>query len=36
LNYAGICVEFLGEKEPPTLEQIMSLIPKVKLIVVSH
>jgi hypothetical protein len=36
LNYGGICAEFLGEKEPPTLEQIMSLIPKEKLIVVSH
>jgi hypothetical protein len=35
LNYDGICSEFLGEKESPTLEQILSLVPNEKLVVFS-
>ena len=35
LNYDGICKEFLGEKEPPTMEDILNLIPQDKLIVIS-
>ena len=34
LNYGGICKEFLGEKEPPTMNEILSLIPQEKLIVI--
>lgn len=34
LNYQGICKEFLGEKEPPTMEEIISLIPEQKRIVI--
>ena len=34
LNYDGICKEFLGEKEPPNMNEILSLIPKEKLIVI--
>lgn len=36
LNYKGICSEFLGESESPTLEQILSLIPDEKLVVFSY
>ncbi len=32
LNYDGIVKEFLGEKESPTFEEIINLIPKEKLI----
>jgi hypothetical protein len=35
LNYDGICKEFLGEKEQPTLDEIINLIPEDKLIVIS-
>ena len=35
LNYDGICKEFLGEKEPPTMNEILSLIPQEKLIVIN-
>jgi len=34
LNCDGICSEFLGEKEPPTWEEILELIPEEKRIVV--
>jgi hypothetical protein len=34
LNYQGICKEFLGEKEPPTMEEIINLIPEQKRIVI--
>jgi hypothetical protein len=33
LNYDGICEEFLGEREQPTLEEIFNLIPEDKRIV---
>jgi hypothetical protein len=33
LNYSGICEEFLGEREQPTLEEIFNLIPEDKRIV---
>jgi hypothetical protein len=33
LNYDGICDEFLGDKEPPTMNEILNLIPQEKLIV---
>ena len=36
LNYDGICKEFLGEKEPPTMNEILNLIPQEKLIVVTN
>ena len=36
LNYDGICREFLGEKEPPTMNEILNLIPQEKLIVVTN
>jgi hypothetical protein len=32
LNYQGICKEVLGEREPSTMEEILNLIPKEKLI----
>jgi hypothetical protein len=34
LNYQGICNEFLGEKESPTTDEILNLIPQEKLIVI--
>lgn len=34
LNYDGICKEFLGEKEAPTMKEILNLIPQEKLIVI--
>jgi hypothetical protein len=34
LNYQGICMEFLGEKESPTMDEILNLIPQEKLIVI--
>ena len=34
LNYKGICQEFLGEKEPPTFEEIINLIPEEKRLIV--
>ena len=36
LNYDGICKEFLGEKEPPTMNEILHMIPKENLIVVTN
>jgi hypothetical protein len=33
LNYDGICEEFLGERQQPTLEEIFNLIPEDKRIV---
>ena len=27
LNYQGICEEFLGEKESPTIDEILNMIP---------
>ena len=33
LNYDGICDEFLGEKEPPTMNEILHMIPQEKLVV---
>ena len=36
LNYGEICKEFLGEKEPPTMNEILHMIPKEKLIVVTN
>ena len=36
LNYGGICKEFLGEKESPTMDEILNLIPQEKLIVVTN
>lgn len=35
LNYDGICKEFLGEAEAPTLQQIMDLIPADKRVVIT-
>lgn len=35
LDYDGICKEFLGEKEPPNMNEILSLIPQEKLIVIN-
>jgi hypothetical protein len=35
LNYSGICDEFLGNKEPPTIEEILGLIPQEKIIIVN-
>ena len=35
LNYDGIVKEFLGEKEKPTLKEIINLIPKEKLIILN-
>jgi hypothetical protein len=34
LNYQGICEEFLGEKESPTIDEILNMIPQEKLIVI--
>jgi hypothetical protein len=34
LNYQGICKEFLGEKESPTMDEILNLIPQENLIVI--
>lgn len=36
LNYGGICKEFLGEKKPPTMNEILHMIPQEKLIVVTN
>lgn len=36
LNYGGICKEFLGEKEPPTMNEILHMIPQEKLIIVAN
>ncbi len=33
LNYSGICEEFLGERESPTMDEVLNLIPQEKLIV---
>jgi len=30
LNYDGICEEFLGEREEPTIDEILNLIPEDK------
>ena len=34
LNYDGIVAEFLGEGEPPTLDEIIAMIPEDKRIVI--
>lgn len=34
LNYNGLVKEFYGQKEPPTLEEIINLIPEEKRILV--
>lgn len=34
LNYDGLVLEFLGEKDPPTLQEILDLIPAEKRIVI--
>lgn len=34
MNYEGIVLEYLGEKEPPTFEEIIELIPEDKRIIV--
>ena len=34
MNYSGICDEFLGRREAPTLEQIINLIPEEKRVIV--
>ena len=34
LNYDGLLKELYGEKEPPTFEDVISLIPKEKLILI--
>ena len=34
LNYDGIVAEFLGEKQPPTMQEIIDLIPAEKRIVI--
>lgn len=34
LNYEGIVLEYLGEKQPPTLEEIINLIPAEKRIII--
>lgn len=36
LNYDGIVLEFLGEKDAPTMQEIMDLIPADKLIVIQQ
>jgi len=35
MNYDGICSEFLGEKEPPTMEEIINMIPEEKRIIIN-
>ena len=35
LNYEGIVLEFLGEKENPTFEEIVNLIPEEKRIIIN-
>ena len=34
LNYEGICKEFLGESEPPTMQEIFEMIPEEKRLIV--
>jgi len=34
MNYEGLCREFLGEKEKPTPQEIIDLIPEVKRVIV--
>lgn len=34
LNYDGIVAEFLGERQPPTMEEIIGLIPEEKRVIV--
>ncbi len=34
MDYEGLVMEFLGEKEPPTLEEIINLIPAEKRIII--
>lgn len=36
LNYDGIVSEYLGDKEPPTLQEIINLIPKEKLVIIKR
>jgi len=35
LNYEGLVKEYLGEKEAPTFEEIVNLIPKEKRIIIN-
>lgn len=35
MNYDGIAQEYLGTKEPPTMEEIMNLIPEDKRMLIS-
>lgn len=34
LNYEGIVKEYLGEKAPPTFDEILNMIPKEKLLMI--
>lgn len=34
MNYNGICMEFLGEADAPTMQEILDLIPENKRIVI--
>ena len=34
MNYEGIVLEYLGEKEAPTLDEIIELIPKEKRLII--
>lgn len=34
LNYKGIVLEYLGERPPPTFDEIVNLIPKEKRIII--
>lgn len=35
LNFDGLCMELLGEKDAPTMDEILALIPADKLIVIT-
>ena len=35
MNYEGICREFLGTGEPPTMEEIIAVIPEEKRVLVA-
>ena len=35
LDYDGLCLEFLGEKDAPTFDEILNLIPEEKMILIS-
>jgi len=34
MNYKGIILEYLGEKQPPTIDEIIELIPEDKRIII--